>query len=270
MRAWVFILSWVLLIQPGRAFGSDSGGAPELSKAMKAAASGDPTPVGAARPAKSDSSPNDQCDDDDDFLGAMMADTAVTFFSLFHGVHYEELQCPWHFPIDAEYVVPLQGDIRSITRFSLTPLSMEGERAFFGFYFNGGTVKMEPNTLPAAATSSGWTIGCGASFRYYFITPDKAVNPYLTTRIGWMGLNWDYRNPVFLGGGGAISSDRLNALDSYVGIGIACFRNQPFTLFLEAGFGGTFFASETSEGFRNDVFADHGSVSVKAGLSVKF
>ena len=272
MRAWVFVLFWVLLIQPGRAFGSDSGGAPELSKAMKAAASGDPTPVGAARSSDSKSSPNGNYNDDsdDDFFGELLGEFVVAFLACFHGVHYEELKCPWHFPIDAEYVVPLKGDIQSITRFSLTPLSLEGERAFFGFYFNGGMVKMEPNTLPAAATSSAWTIGCGASFRYYFARPDKAINPYLTTRVGWMSLNWDYRNPVFLGGGGAITSDRLNALDTYAGIGIACFRNQPFSPYVEVGYGGAFFSGTTSEGFRNDVFADHGYVAVKAGLSVKF
>jgi hypothetical protein len=236
---------------------------------MKAAASGDPTPVGEARSSNSKPSYSDDCDDDSSF-GSLFGELIVAFVACFHGVHYQELECPWHFPIDAEYVVPLKGDIQSITRFSLTPLSLEGERAFFGFYINGGMVKMEPNTLPAAATSSGWTIGCGASFRYYFVRPDKAVNPYLTTRVGWMALHWDYRNPVFLGGGGAISSDSLDGLDTYVGIGIACFRNQPFSPFVEVGFGGAFFSGKTSEGFHNDVFDDHGYVAVKAGVSVKF
>jgi len=236
---------------------------------MKAAASGDPTPVGAARSSDSKPSYNDDCDDDDDSFSSLFGELIVAFVACFHGVHYEELECPWHFPIDAEYVAPLNGDIRSITRYSLTPLSLESEQVFFGLYVNGGTVKMEPNTLPAAATSSAWTIGCGATFRYYFVRPDKAVNPYLATRVGWMGLNWDYRNPVFLGGG-VILGDHLNALDTYAGIGLAFFRNQPFSPYIEAGFGGTFFGSETSEGFRNDVFADHGYVSVKAGLSIKF
>lgn len=269
MRVRLPFIFCVLLLLPALSRGSESGGAPELSKAMKAAASGDTTPVGEAQPSKTTSSHDNNYDDDDDFLGSMLADVTVGFLSIFHGAYYQELQCPFHFPFDAEYVAPLQGDIRSITRFSVTPLSVESEKVFFGLYVNGGMVEMEPDTLPDAATSSAWTIGCGASFRYYFIRPDKAVNPYLSTRVGWMSLNWDYRNPVFLGGG-AISSDSLNALDSYIGLGLAFFRNQPFSPYVEVGFGGAFFASETSEGFRNDVFDDHGYLAVKAGLSIKF
>jgi hypothetical protein len=129
---------------------------------------------------------------------------------------------------------------------------------------------MKHGSLPDAATDAVWTVGFGAAFRYYFVGPEEAINPYLTAQVGWQGLNWEYRNPIVLGSGETISSDSLSGFDGYGGFGIAFNRDQWFSLYGELGFGGTFFAGETSEGFHNDVFDDYGYFSVKAGLSLKF
>jgi hypothetical protein len=266
MKAWILCL--MLLVISGRIFGAD----PNLSDAMKAAASGDRTPIAGSHSGHSDHS--DYSDDNDSLAGSIFSSIfeglVEGIIENFHGARYSDREYFWQLPVDTEYVAPLNGSIRGITRFSITPLSLEGEGAFFGFYFNGGIVDMKPNTLPDTGTSMGWTVGCGAAFRYYFVKSKKPFNPYLSARVGWQELNWDYRHPIVLGSGETVSSDSLSGLDSYVGFGIVYHRSEWFSLYGEVGFGGTFFSDETPLGFHNDVFNDYGYLSVKAGLSLKF
>jgi hypothetical protein len=253
MRVWT-ILCAALLILPGRVLGDET---PELSDAMKAAASADDTPTTGNRSRRSDDS------DDDSVVGSMIGSMIVDILENLHGVQYGDTEYFWQLPVDAAYVIPLNGDIRGITRFSITPFSVEGERASFGLYFNGGLVGMEHGSLPDAATRSATTIGFGAAFRYYFIRPEKPFNPYVTAQVGWQGLRWEYR-------GGTISNDSLSALDTCLGFGVTFNRDRWFSLYGELGFGGTFFKHQTYEGFHNDVFNNFGYFSVKAGLSLKF
>jgi hypothetical protein len=83
-------------------------------------------------------------------------------------------------------------------------------------------------------------------------------------------VGWTYRNDVLLDDGGRISTDRLNALDNYAGVGVAWHRECPFSLFSEIGFGGTLFADKTIEDFHNDVFESFPYFAAKVGMSWKF
>ena len=83
-------------------------------------------------------------------------------------------------------------------------------------------------------------------------------------------LAWTYRNPVITTGGDTIDNDSLNGLDTYMGFGVAFRRSERFTLFSEAGFGGSILSSKTDEGFQNDVLDDFAYFSIKGGFSLRF
>jgi len=245
--------------------------AANLSDAMKSAASNDKTPI-----EKSGSSSSDECSENsDDGGGCGYGESAVasivgTVMENFHGARYKEVQYNYQIPLDAEYAVPFGGVVQSMTRFSITPLSVEGERPFFGLYVNGGFVDFRSGSLPALATADSWTIGFGATFRGYFTPAERAWSPYLAARLGWQGLNWDYRNSVVLTDGEIISSDSLGGLDTCAAIGVAWRRSRPLSAYAEAGFGGTTFMQSTSQGFHNDVFRGFAYFTVRAGVSMKF
>jgi hypothetical protein len=109
----------------------------------------------------------------------------------------------------------------------------------------------------------------GFTYRRYLSASHTFISPYVTANVAWQMLRWDYRNPI-VADGDMIRSDRLNSLGGYAGFGVATRRKSRLSLFGEVGVGGTLFVGETDEGFNNDVFADFGCFSVKAGLSLKF
>ena len=82
-------------------------------------------------------------------------------------------------------------------------------------------------------------------------------------------LSWDYRTPVFINDG-TVQSDSLEGAGGYAGFGVALNRNSHLSFFGEAGFGGTVFVSQTTQGFDNDVFSNFGYFMIRAGLSLKF
>src|SRR5262249_2131830 len=98
----------------------------------------------------------------------------------------------------------------------------------------------------------------------------KRWSPYLASSVGWQQLSWSYRNPVVVSGGGTIADDRLNGLDTYAGMGVALRRHRRFSMYAEAGFGGTFSSATTGRGFHNDLFDNYAYFSAKAGMSLKF
>jgi hypothetical protein len=240
---------------------------PDLSDAMEKSASGDKTPMEDTRSHKSND--EDYSDTDSEDGGGFFGELIFGALTSLHGVHYEERDYVWQIPVDAAYLVPLNGDIQGITRFSIMPLSIEGEHALFGLYFNGGLVNFKNGSLPDAATSGATTLGVGMGFRYYFSGPEKTWSPYLGCSLGWQQLAWSYRHPIVVGND-TINDDSLSALDTYAGVGVAFRRNRWFSLFGEAGFGGSILSSETDEGFHNDVFDDFAWFAAKLGFSLKF
>jgi hypothetical protein len=180
-----------------------------------------------------------------------------------------ERKLAFQIPMDVAYSVPFNGEIASLTRFTLTPLCIEGERNSFGFFVAGDLVDFESGSLPDRATKNAWMLELGLAYRRYFNLPHAFISPYLSANAAVQALCWGYRNPVYVDGHW-VDSDSLGGFGGYVGFGVACKRNSHLNFFAEAGVGGTTFVGETVEGFHNDVFSDFGYFSVKAGLCIKF
>jgi len=172
-------------------------------------------------------------------------------------------------PMDVSYVVPFGGEIRSITRFTLTPISLENEQGNMGIYIGGDVVDLRPGSLPASAVDRTRMLEVGVDGKYFLNKPHAFVSPYISGSMGLQSLYWHYRNPVFLDGN-EITSDVLAAFNVYGGLGLAFQRNSHLYFFTEAGLGGTVFRDQTGEGFDNDVFHNFGYFSMKAGMCVKF
>jgi hypothetical protein len=172
-------------------------------------------------------------------------------------------------PMDVAYSVPFNGEIESLTRFTLTPICMENERNSFGLFVSGDLVEFQSGSLPDRAAKNAWMFELGMAYRRYFNSPHAFISPYLAVNAAVQALYWDYRNPVYVDGD-QIDSDSLDGFGGYAGLGVAFKRNSHLNFFAEAGVGGTTFVGETVEGFHNDVFSDFGYFSVKAGLCIKF
>ena len=172
-------------------------------------------------------------------------------------------------PLDVSYVVPFGGEFRSITRFTLTPISLEEDQATFGVYVGGDIVDLKPGSLPASAINKTRMYEVGLAGKYFLNQPHAFISPYISGSLGVQYLFWHYRNPVFIDGN-EVNSDDLPAFNVYAGFGLAFQRNSHLYFFTEAGLGGTVFDAQTGQGFDNDVFHNFGYFSLKAGLCIKF
>jgi hypothetical protein len=184
-------------------------------------------------------------------------------------VSYDDQDYALQVPFDVSYAVPFGGNIQSLTRFTLTPLSVEDEHNFLGLFVAGDIVKMRPGSLPDQALDNSWMLEGGLAYRYYFTPAHTFLSPYISANAAYQVLSWDYRNPVIVNGD-TITSDSLNGGGGYVGLGVAINRNKRLSFFGEAGVGGTLFVGDTYQGFNNDVFSDYGYFNLKLGLSLKF
>jgi hypothetical protein len=182
---------------------------------------------------------------------------------------YEDREFTLQIPFDVSYLVPLNGAMEGITRFTLTPLAAEDERNFLGLYVGGGGVEFKPGSLPDSAVEDAWILEIGLSYRRYLNDPHVFLSPYLTANLGWQPLFWQYRNPIDTGDE-TINGDVLHGVTGYAGFGVALWRRQFISAFAEAGFGGTGYVDRTGEGFHNDVFDAFGYFLVKGGVTLKF
>jgi hypothetical protein len=185
------------------------------------------------------------------------------------GVKNDDTDFTAQIPMDVAYAVPFNGEFQSITRFTLTPISVENDRMCGGIFLSGDIMELESGTLPASAIKNTWMLEAGFSGRLYLNPAHAFISPYFSASIAYQVLFWDYRNPVFVDGD-EIRSDTLPGMGGYAGLGVAFNRNSHLSFFGEAGFGGTVFVEQTERGFANDVFHNFGYFMVKAGLCVKF
>lgn len=192
--------------------------------------------------------------------------TGLGFLSL---VSYDDRDYTLQVPFDVSYAVPFGGNIQSLTRFTLTPVSVEDEHHFLGLFLSGDTVKMRPGSLPDRALDNSWMFEGGIAYRYYFNKAHTFLSPYVSASAAYQVLTWNYRNAIIVNGD-TITSDSLNGAGAYAGLGVAINRESHLSFFGEAGVGGTVFVNDTYQGFNNDVFSDYGYFSLKVGLSLKF
>jgi hypothetical protein len=184
-------------------------------------------------------------------------------------VSYDDRDYTVQVPFDVSYAVPFGGNIQSLTKFTLTPISVENEHHFFGLFLSGDTVKFRPGSLPDQALDNSWMFEGGMAYRYYFTPAHKFLIPYVSANLAYQVLTWDYRNAIIVNGD-TITSDSLNGAGGYVGLGVAINRESHLSFFGEVGVGGTVFVDDTYQGFNNDVFSDYGYFNLKVGLSLKF
>jgi hypothetical protein len=184
-------------------------------------------------------------------------------------VSYDDRDYLLQVPFDVSYATPFGGNIQSLTRFTLTPFSVEDEHNFFGLFVSGDTVKFRPGSLPDRALDNSWMFEGGIAYRYYFNKAHAFFSPYFSASAAYQSLGWDYRNAIVVNGD-TITSDSLDGAGAYIGLGIAINRESHLSFFGEAGVGGTVFVNDTYQGFNNDVFSDYGYFSLKVGLSLKF
>jgi hypothetical protein len=247
----------------GESPGSRSNGV-SLSQAMQASASGSREPLHGSGGGE----PHTSVDVD------VNANTSASssLDGLFGGialVSYDDRNYLYQLPVDVAYSVPFNGQIQSLTRFTITPVSFETEHNFLGFFLSGDIVDLKAGSLPDRAINDTWMFELGLAYRYYFTPAHAFVSPYVSVNAALQSLQWDYRNPVNVNGS-QITSDSLNGVGGYAGFGVAFNRNSHLSFFGEAGFGGTLFQGQTTQGFNNDVFDNFGYFTVKAGLSIKF
>jgi len=184
-------------------------------------------------------------------------------------ISYENSEYNWQELFDVSYSKPFNNDIQGITRFTLTPVSVENDHNFLGLYIGGGIVDLKRGTLPDLAVDRSWMFDVGLSYRHYLNSSWTTFSPYIAGNVGLATLNWHYRTPIY-SGSDTIRSDSLLGAEGSVGFGISTRRDSHVSVFGEIDLGGTVFSCETEQGFDNDVFRNFSYVSVKAGLSVKF
>lgn len=225
-----------------------------LSQAMKSSASGSTTPLHGA-----------------DSGGGVATDVEVDAAATGGGLSLldDDSDQALEAPVDVAYSVPFNGEFQSITRFTVTPICLENDRANLGLFVSGDVVNLSPGSLAASAIKNTLMFETGVSGRFYLNPAHAFISPYISANAAYQLLTWDYLNPVYVNGD-QINSDSLEGIGAYAGFGIAFNRSHHLSLFGEAGFGGTVFLSQTGQGFDNDVFHDFGYFSVKAGLCIKF
>jgi len=184
-------------------------------------------------------------------------------------ISYENSEYNWQELFDVSYSKPFNNDIQGITRFTLTPVSVENDHNFLGLYIGGGIVDLKRGSLPDLAVDRSWMFDVGLSYRHYLNSSWTTFSPYIAGNAGFATLNWHYRTPIYAGSD-TIRSDSLLGAEGSVGFGIATRRDSHVSFFGEIDLGGTVFDCKTTQGFDNDVFRNFGYVSVKAGLSLKF
>ncbi|HVU28627.1 MAG TPA: hypothetical protein VHG71_12940 [Verrucomicrobiae bacterium] len=184
-------------------------------------------------------------------------------------VDYGNTTYTWQIPFDISYSVPFNGEIQSLTRLTLTPISVENDHHFVGLFIGGDIVNLQPGSLPDKATDNTWMLEGGIAYRYYFTPAHAFLSPYFSANISYQILTWDYRNSI-IADGQNISGDSLSGVGGYMGIGAAIKRNSHLSFFGEVGLGGTVFFPQSNQGFDNDVFSNFGYFNVKAGMTIKF
>lgn len=233
-----------------------------LSDAMQASASGNSAPI-AGNSAGGNHSLHFHPSDDSGYVAASVGGGAALARS-------DSADSPEGIAVElsAEQIVPFENYIRSISRVAVQ-LGGENEFNYLGISFGLGTVAFRDHSLPDLAVSEAWIADLGVNYRRYLTAPHTFLRPYAATGFYAQGMHWRYRTAVNVGGD-IIKSDGIGGGGGYVGGGLTLKAVDVLNFFAEARIGETIFASETSEGFRNNVLDNFGYYSFTVGASLKF
>lgn len=199
--------------------------------------------------------PHAYADGDGDMAGAVSLDGGRSF--------------DYQAALALEYGYAPSDEIESFWRYILTPLSLEGESWYVGWYLAGGDVDFTEDQPEAAGFNSEFWFGTGLDVRWYPLPSKVFVAPYLGVRGGFTWLQWEYANVVVLGSDELVR-DSLFGLEGAVTAGLQFERNERLTASVEAGFAGVTWDSVTSQEFYNDAVDSFGWISFRGHLGIRF
>src|SRR6185369_16553987 len=184
-----------------------------LSDAMQSSANGDRQDVGGR-------SSHDYFSDSSETTTASATAVSGSGGVMDAAVSYDKTDYDWQMLADVSYVLPINSQFESLTRFTLTPIALEDEHNLFGFYLGGADVQLKSGSLADRATDRTWMLESGLTYRFYFNHSRVALSPYLTASAGFNWFNWSYRSPV-ISDGETFHSDSLYGAEGTLGIGIS-------------------------------------------------
>lgn len=151
-------------------------------------------------------------------------------------------------------------------------LSLErafGERNAASVFVSAGLLELEEGSRVRAAANTPLVLGFGVGFRHYLTRQHTFLRPYFTADVSFLWMTWGYKEDQ-QSGGETVSSDSLEGMDAYVGMGFLVGSNKRVNLFGEIGAGGVAFLGTTDRELKNELFNDFGYVGMKAGLRFRF
>lgn len=165
-------------------------------------------------------------------------------------------------------------DIRNVG-ISLSTTFDEDLIAVFGAQFTVAPVKRN-SLLSHSIDDDVFMLGVNVQFNIPMTPQHTFVGQYLFIGGGTEILFWNYKNPftapVYTSGGvlngqETISSDRLNGVDLFTGIGFDLSQTAPVHLIIELRPGVLLWSGTTAEGFENDIFDHAAYVQLRIKLS---
>jgi hypothetical protein len=157
---------------------------------------------------------------------------------------------------------------------SYSQLRLSLERAFSernaaSVFVSAGLLELEEGSRVRAAAHTPLVLGFGVGFRHYLTRQHTFLRPYFTADVSFLWMTWGYKEDQ-QSGGETVSSDSLEGMDAYVGMGLLVGSNKRVNLFGEIGAGGVAFLGTTDRELKNELFSDFGYVGIKAGLRFRF
>ena len=161
LTAGLFLLNGCLLegVDYDTVGGGSSVRGASVSDAMKASASGGGSVAGSS---SHDAGTIVWRDNNDSAVGGGVAVSGGAALGDYYSekkfaVEYDDRKYLWQVPLAVSYAVPFHGPIDSLTRFSLTLVTLETEHHYFGVFFGGDIVGMKSGSLAALGRT---TTGC--------------------------------------------------------------------------------------------------------------
>ena len=140
-----------------------------LSQAMKASASGSHERLH-----------GNEANDTGPYFNADVNAGASTGGGGFSLVSYEKRDWDYQALADAAGLVPFNGEIKSLARFTVTPISTEDDYNYLGLFLGGDVVKLQPGSLPDRAVDGIWMFEAGLDYRRYLTKAHVFISPYIS------------------------------------------------------------------------------------------
>lgn len=170
---------------------------------------------------------------------------------------------------DVAYERPTSGDIEFIDRYTVMGGGGDDDLNFGAAFFSVGDVSFHSGGLADQVAANPLVFELGGLYRRYFFRRSAWINPYAVFGGSAEVLTWAYRQDQYIHGD-TVGGDSVWGVSAHAGLGVAINRGHRLAAFAELTAGGTFYYGYTWCGFENDVFANHGFWSARAGIQYAF